>query len=168
MNRYVAVAGGVLAGAALLGVGVAVGSQVGEQQALVMAADAKGPLNSKDMMLLQTFITASNDFDKLAVKARKSKNAQEIGTAMTQQGVIVLAVERNAEGEKLRTTADAVADAMLLIGAGVTVDDGGAVQDGLEQYKIAQQKVVELTTELNESMAQESGDQPQPAETQAP
>ena len=59
MQKTMALVGGVLGGAALLGVGVAVGAQVGQEQALIAAADAQGPLTAQDKLLLGSFTQAS-------------------------------------------------------------------------------------------------------------
>lgn len=144
MNRSLQVGGAVLGGVALLGAGVVVGSKVGQDTVVVAAASAQtdGPLSQSDTFMTQTFLTASRTFDQLLEKVRKGDAS--VGPAMTKQAVAVLAVKRAAQNEQLRSAADSASQAMLLIGAGVTANDGAAVQDGVTAYKEAQQKVVEL------------------------
>lgn len=156
MNRIAQVAGAVIGGAALLGVGVAVGTRVNPvpEEVLAAAAPAQAPLNQQDQFLMQAFMTASRDFDALLAKAKKGN--RKVGPAMTEQAVIVLSVKRSAQNEQLRQAADAASQAMLLLGAGLTADNGGAVQDGIAAYKDAQQKVTELGAVLN-------GETPPPA-----
>jgi hypothetical protein len=146
VQKAVAIGGGIMAGAAMLGIGMAVGAQVGQQQALIAAADAQGPLTSQDRILLRTFSQAADDFDALVARARKGK---QVGDEMTREAVTVLNVKRLSASDGLRNAADATAQAMLLIGAGISTNDQGTVQDGVDAYREAQQKLVELARELN-------------------
>jgi len=159
MNRTLGIAGGALAGVTLLGVGIAVGSQVGQQEALVAAADAQGPFSTQDTFLLQSFIRASDQFEKLVPKAQKAK---PVGEEMTKQAVVVLNVKRSTDSPELHDAAEAVGQAMLLIGAGITANDGSTVNDGLQQYKIGQEKVEILTNKIAEDQV-DKGMVPAPA-----
>jgi hypothetical protein len=165
MNRFVGIAAGAMGGIALLGVGVAVGSQVGRQEALIAAADVQGPLTTQDSFLLQSFIRASTQFDKFVTEARKGKS---VGDGMTKQAVIVLNVERQARSPELHDAADAVGQAMLLIGAGVIANDGGTVKQGLDQYKVGQEKVALLTDKINADAAAGGAQAPAPSATDSP
>lgn len=148
MNRFTQVAGALIGGAALLGIGVAVGTRVdpGPEEVLA-AAGAQPPINQQDQFLMQAFMAASRDFDALLAKAKKGN--KQVGPAMTKQAVIVLSVKRSAQNPQLREAADAVAQAMLLLGAGLTADNGGAVEDGVAAYQHAQEKLAELGAVLN-------------------
>ncbi|MFN8125430.1 MAG: hypothetical protein U0R64_02825 [Candidatus Nanopelagicales bacterium] len=148
MNRVATTVGAVVGGAALLGVGVVVGSQVGQQnEATVVAAapaEVVGLKNPKESALLDTFVRASSEFEQLIQVANK-KPADKIGPALTQQAVIVRAVKREAQTPELRDAADATSQAMLLISAGVTASEGGITQEGMDAYKAATDKVKALT-----------------------
>ena len=166
MRKSVTVAGGVFAGAAMLGLGMVVGSQVGQNDALIAAANVEGPVTAQDKILLGTFTNASSNFDALVNRARKGK---QVGPEMTRQAVAVLNVKRLAAGETLKNTADATAEAMLLIGAGVTANDEGTVKDGIAAYEKAQEAIVTLAEEINPDAISDweqsqSGDQGAPAE----
>lgn len=145
MKRSMQVGGAILGGAALLAAGVLVGSKVGDDTIVVAAAGAEsdGGLSQSDTFMTQAFLAASREFDALLTKVRKGDTT--VGPAMTKQAVAVLAVKRSAQNEQLRAAADSASQAMLLIGAGVTANDGAAVQDGVAAYKDAQAKVVELS-----------------------
>ncbi len=164
MQKTMALVGGVLGGAALLGVGVAVGAQVGQEQALIAAADAQGPLTAQDKLLLGSFTQASQNFDMLVARAQKGK---QVGPQMTRQAVSVLNVKRLSASEPLRNAADTTSKAMLLIGAGVTTDDTGTVEEGIEAYGEARQALVELAREINPD-AEIADPTTQPEESSAP
>lgn len=163
MNRSLQVGGAVLGGVALLGAGVVVGSKVGQDTVVVAAAgvQADGGLSQSDTFMTQTFMTASRNFDALLAKVRKGDTS--VGPAMTKQAVAVLAVKRAAQNEQLRSAADSASQAMLLIGAGVTANDGAAVQDGVAAYKDAQQKVIALSEVFSGGAAQSGSPAPTPS-----
>lgn len=164
MHKAAAVVGGVLGGAALLGVGMAVGSQVGQEQALIAAANADGPLTAQDKLLLGSFTQASGNFDELVARARKGK---QVGPEMTKQAVSVLNIKRLAASEPLRNAAEATAEAMLLLGAGITANDEGTVKEGVAAYEEAQDALVELAREINPDAdlpSRDEGQQDPPAE----
>lgn len=145
MNRMATVAAAVLGGLAMLGVGVAVGTSVGREETLAASAAAQGPLTAKDGMVLQEFSAASTEFDRLMGKAKKGK---AVGPAMIKQADAMLAVRRAAQGQALKDVADATAQAMLLLGAGLSANDGATVEEGIKAYKTAQEKVTQLAKEV--------------------
>lgn len=164
MNKAVAAAGGVLGAAAMLGVGMLVGNQVGREQALLAAAGAEGPLTAQDKLLLGSFTQAAENFDTLVAKAQKGK---QVGPQMTRQAVAVLNVKRLAASDPLRNAADATAEAMLLIGAGVTTNDTGTVQEGVDAYQQAREALVDLARELNPELQFADPTPPAPADPSA-
>ncbi len=153
MNRVATIVGAVAGGAALLGIGVVVGSQVGEQNdpTLVAAAPAEvtGLKNPQESALLDAYVRASSDFERL-IQQVNNKPATEVGPALTQQAVIVRAVKREAQTPELVDAADATSQAMLLISAGVTAGEGGITKEGMEAYKAATEKVKVLTARYQE------------------
>lgn len=165
MNKAVQIGGAVVAGAVLLGGGILVGRNAGQADADPIATATPttppGALTASDQYLLQAFMAASKDFDELMEKARKGNTS--VGPKMTKQAVIVLTVERNAANEQLKAAAGAAAEAMLLIGAGMTANDNGAVQDGVSAYQEAQTKVVELANMLKGETASPSPTATEPA-----
>lgn len=148
MNRVATIVGAVAGGAALLGIGVVVGSNVGDQNETAVVASApaevQGLKNPQESALLDTFVRASGDFENLIQQVNK-KPAAQVGPALTQQAVIVRAVKREAQTPELRDAADATSQAMLLISAGVTASEGGITKEGMDAYKAATDKVKALT-----------------------
>ena len=155
MRKALAIGGGVLAGVALLGIGVAVGSNVGQEEVVVVASDAEGPLNQQDQILIGEFSNISGTFDQLIIKVQKSK---PVGEQITRNAVAALNVGRLANNESLKEAATATGEAMLLIGAGVTANDEQTTADGVEAYQAAQEKIVELAQEVNPDFGNESGE----------
>lgn len=155
MNRVVVIVAAVVLGIALLGVGIAVGSKIGEEQALVAAAEEQGPWTDKDALILPTFSEASQKFERLIEKAR---NGQDVSQQLTRQAVIVLHVEESAEGKKFKAVVGETGDAMLLLSAGVTTDDAATVEQGIEAYRKAQAKLMELADEVNAARGQPDSD----------
>lgn len=154
MKRVIIVLGAVVGAVALLGAGLAVGSKMGQEQAITAAAEAQGPLTEKDMAILSTFSEASQEFETLLGKAQKGK---KVGDKLTEQAVIVLHVERSAEGPKFKEAVGDAGDAMLLLSAGVITDDGATVEEGIEAYKASQEKLVELAEEVQAAKDEQSG-----------
>ncbi|MCH9815148.1 MAG: hypothetical protein K0U64_01690 [Actinomycetia bacterium] len=147
MNRMAAIGAGVLGGVALVGAGVAAGSLMAEDsETQVVSAAAQGPITEADQPLLVNFGAATNEFESLLVKARDGK---KVGDQLTQQAVVVLNLERVAQGTDFKDILSATGDAMLLLGAGVTSDDGATVEEGLNDYQEAQQQILELAEEVN-------------------
>jgi hypothetical protein len=147
MNRVAAIGAGVLGGVALVGVGVAAGSVMAEDsQPQIASAAAQGPITEGDQPLVTIFGDATNTFETLLVRARDGK---KVGDQLTQQAVIVLNLERSAQGEDFKEILGATGEAMLLLGAGVTADDGPTVESGLNEYQAAQETIVELAEEVS-------------------
>ena len=155
MRKALAIGGGVLAGVALLGIGVAVGSNVGGEEVVVVASDADGPLNPQDKILIGEFSNISGTFDQLIVKVQKGK---PVGEQITRSGVAALNVGRLANNEALTEAATATGEAMLLIGAGVTANDEQTVAEGVEAYQAAQEKITDLAKEVNPDFGNEESD----------
>jgi hypothetical protein len=153
MKRLLIVVAAVIGGVALLGAGIVVGSKIGQEQAIVAAADAQGPLTEKDAIVLSTFSDAGAKFEKLLLKA---KDGKKVGDELTRQAVIVLHVERAAEGPKFKEAAGAAGDAMLLLSAGLIADDGATVEQGLAEYKASQEMTVALAEEIQEANGEQS------------
>lgn len=147
MSRLVTVIAAVVGGVALLGVGLLLGTKMGEEQAQVAAADAQGPLSQKDSLILPTFSEASGKFDSLLIKAKDGKN---VSKQLTEQAVIVLKVERAAEAPDFKEAVGDTGDAMLLLSAGLVADDGDTVEVGIAAYQKAQEKLFEIANEINE------------------
>ncbi len=161
MRKALAIGGGILAGVALLGVGVAVGSNVGQEEQIVVAtSDAEGPLNQQDQLLIAEFSNISGSFDQLIVKVQKGK---PVGEQITRNAVAALNVGRLANNEALKEAATATGDAMLLIGAGVTANDEQTTAEGVEAYQAAQEKIVELAQEVNPELTNEPTGDPSTA-----
>jgi hypothetical protein len=156
VRKIVTIAGGVLGGAAMLGIGMAVGSQVNQNDALIAAANVESPVTAQDKLLLGTFTQASSNFDALVKRAQQGK---QVGPEMTRQAVAVMNVKRLAAGDTLRATAETTADAMLLIGAGVTANDEETVREGIAEYEKAQESVVQLAQEINPDAVNEGESQ---------
>lgn len=149
MNRVVQIGAGILGGVALLGVGVAVGSNVGQPETIVISqapAEPVGLSNPQEAVLLQTFVRSATDFQTLIKKAQNGDTS--VGKAMTQQAVTVRAVYRNAQTPELRDAADAVSQAMLLLSAGVTTGEGGVTQEGINAFNAANEKVQVLSDKV--------------------
>lgn len=173
MKRIVIVVATVIGGIALLGAGIAVGSKIGQEQALVAAADAQGPWTDKDSLILPAFSEATQQFEESLEKARKGK---KVGDELTRQAVIVLRVERSAEGEMFKEAVGDAGSAMLLLSAGIIADDGATVEEGIEAYRKSQEKLLQLSEDVrarngeeSDSGAESEGDAPaedQPAEDQ--
>ena len=155
MRKALAIGGGVLAGVALLGIGVAVGNNVGQEEVVVVASDAEGPLNQQDQILIGEFSNISGTFDQLIIKVQKGK---PVGEQITRNAVAALNVGRLANNESLKEAATATGEAMLLIGAGVTANDEQTTADGVEAYQAAQEKLVDLAKEVNPDFGNESGE----------
>ena len=155
MRKALAIGGGVLAGGALLGIGVAGGNNVGQEEVVVVASDAEGPLNQQDQILIGEFSNISGTFDQLIIKVQKGK---PVGEQITRNAVAALNVGRLANNESLKEAATATGEAMLLIGAGVAANDEQTTADGVEAYQAAQEKIVELAQEVNPDLGNESGE----------
>ncbi len=150
MNRAVTVGGAVLGSVALLGVGVAVGTQVGQDEATVVAEAAaqvpQGFEDPQEALRLQAFINSAADFQALLDKATKGKT--DVGEAMIQQAVLVRGIKRTAKTPELRDAADALSQAMLLLSAGFIADEGYITDEGIEVYKAADVKVKALSEKV--------------------
>ena len=157
MRKALMIGGGVLAGAALLGVGVAVGSNVGQEEVVVAASDAEGPLNQQDQLLIGEFTNVTRSFDQLIVKVQKGKIS--VGEQITKNAVASLNIGRLAANESLKEAATVTGEAMMLIGAGVTANDEQTTREGVEAYQVAQETIVDLAQEINpEAIQEQSGD----------
>lgn len=154
MNRGIAIGGSVLGAAALLGAGVAVGTQVGaQQQAAVVVADAaaqvpQGFADPQEQLRLNAFVQSADEFQKLIRKATGDPSATDIGEQMIGYAVAVRSIKRTATTPELRDAADAMSQAMLFIGAGVIADEGGITQEGIDAYKAANEEVVALSNKV--------------------
>lgn len=152
MKRTVTIVVAVIVGIALLGAGIVLGSKIGQEQALEAAAEEQGPWTDKDALVLPTFSDSTQKFEKLIEKARKGK---DVSKQLTEQAVIVLHVEQSAEGQKFKEVVGDTADAMLLLSAGVTTDDAATVEQGIEAYRKAQEKLLALADEVNAAKGQD-------------
>lgn len=140
------IVGGFLAALALVGLGVALGNHLGQQNAVVAQANAEGPLTPQDQVLMGSFTEISGTFDELLAQAA---NGKPVGEKMTRIGVAALNVERLAAHETFQEAAGVTADAMLLIAAGITANDNETVNEGAAAYRESQQAIVELARELD-------------------
>ena len=108
----------------------------------------EGSLNIEDEVL--EWLKDPKNFQELTDEQKQMLEWLS-GDELMQQAVVVRHISIGAEGSDFKSVTETTAEAMMLLSAGVIADDGPTVEAGFQKYQQAQEKILGLVDQVQDS-----------------